>query len=104
MSKSFRRSVLPETAESICCKLGVAACMLDVPVAEVVLHCPRIVPIVRQFEAATMAKHMGVHRKWQSGLPAGSSDQLSRRGIRQRPTTLRDKHVWSITVVTLEAS
>jgi hypothetical protein len=44
--------------------------VLDVLVPEVVLHGPRVVPIIGQLKPAGMAKHVRVDRKWHlGGLP-----------------------------------
>ncbi len=74
--------ILPESTESICCKLGIAAGVLDVPVAQIMLKRPCIVAVDRQLEAASVAQHVGMDGERQSGLSTGSGDQLSHSGIR----------------------
>ncbi len=56
--------VFPKILESVWSKLGVADGVLDVPVPEVLLDCPGVVPGVRQEEARRVSKHVRVDREW----------------------------------------
>jgi hypothetical protein len=54
---------LPETAESIRRKFGVATSMLDIGMGEVVLKGPRVVTVICELDAAGMAEHVGMRRE-----------------------------------------
>ena len=73
------RSVLPEVAESRRGQLGVANRVLDILVAEILLDCSRIVPIVGEFVSRCMSKHVRVNRELELGHFPSSGDEFANR-------------------------
>ena len=80
----LRRSVLPEVLEPFRRQLGVAYCMHDVLVPEVVLESPRVTPIVGQLVATGMAKHVWMHWELKLGSDRQTRKQLSKPRRRHR--------------------
>ena len=76
---SSERSVAPEIFEPVRRQLGVAHRVLDVLVAEVGLHRPRVCALVGELVAAGMAQHVRVHpmtsarRPWRRAAACGRS-------------------------------
>jgi hypothetical protein len=60
---SPRLSILPKPVKPARGQLGVFDGVLNVPVAEVVLQGARVLPVIRQLEAAGMPQHVGMHRE-----------------------------------------
>jgi hypothetical protein len=58
-------SVLPKAVELARGQLGVPDCVLNVPVLEVMLQGPGVLPIICEFEAAGVAQHVRVNRERQ---------------------------------------
>src|SRR5262249_45015165 len=58
-----RSSILPEAVEPARGQLGVPDRVLNVPVPEIMLQSPRVLPVIRQLEAAGMPQHMRVNRE-----------------------------------------
>src|SRR6516225_2491600 len=56
-------SIRPEALEAVCRQLRVSDGVLDVAVAEIMLHPAGILTIVREFEAAGMPEHVRVNRE-----------------------------------------
>lgn len=89
-------SISPKVPEAIRRQFGVAHRMLDVAMAKVCLEPPRIVPFVRQREAAGVSQHVRV------GFEAEASRRTSalykprkaRRG--ERRAALGHKHEWRL--------
>ena len=59
-------SVFPKALEPIRRQLGVADSVLDVPVPEVVLKRPRVVPVIGELEPAGMPGHVGMNGEGQT--------------------------------------
>jgi hypothetical protein len=53
----------PEVSESVARQLGIANCVLDVPVAEIGLQRAGVVAIIGQLEAAGVPQHVRMDRK-----------------------------------------
>jgi hypothetical protein len=67
--------------------------MLDVPVAEVVLQGPRVVPIIGQLKPAGMAKHVRVDWEWHlGGLPEALDEPMETDGT-DWPAALGNEYV-----------
>ena len=100
----MRGSVLPEPVEPIRREVGIACRVRNVLVAEIVLYRSRIVAIVRELVAASMAQHVRVNGEGKRCLTAGSSDHLAhcRRG--ERPFALGHKNVGRRSIVALNWS
>ncbi len=80
-----RRLVAPEVFEAVGRQLRVSHRVLDVPVAEVVLNRPGVMPLVGELEAAGVAQHMRVDWKAELRLVAGSGDDLPDGGSVMAP-------------------
>ena len=65
-------SVLPKAVESICCQLRVSDRMRDVLVTQILLNRSRVMPVIRQLVAASMAEHVRVNGKRYGSISAGS--------------------------------
>lgn len=71
--------------------------MLNIPVPQVMLNRPGVVPLVRQVEAAGVAQHVGVRREIKAGRTPGPGDQLAvNRGqttVYAIPSVARHRHL-----------
>ena len=70
-------SIPPEILEPARCQLGVANCMLYVPMPHVVLNRPGIMPLARQIEPGRVAQHVGMDRELDAGQLAGPRNHLA---------------------------
>jgi hypothetical protein len=61
--KKTCKLVFPKVLEPGRAEFGIADCVLDVLVPEIVLNRPRIVSLVGELVAAGMTEHVGVYRK-----------------------------------------
>ena len=77
------RSVLPEILEPLRRQLGVAYCVHDVLVPEVMLERSRVTSIVGELVAAGMAKHVRMYWEMKLGTDRQSGKQLSKPRRRQ---------------------
>ena len=69
--------------------------------AQIMLDRPRILAIVGELIAGSVAQHVGVNRELDAGLSSGPADDLAHRIGRERRLTLADEHVGGIWVVPL---
>src|SRR5262245_9213636 len=69
-------SVLPETIEAVGAKLRISHGMHDVAVAQEVLQRAGIDAVIRQFEPAAVAQHVGMYRKGQLGQFPSTTDHF----------------------------
>src|SRR6516162_2464634 len=71
---------------------GIALGRRDPTMAEILLNSPDRLPIVHQLVAGSMAEHVRVHRKGQSDLLTGLTQQQPKCSIGHRATALRHEH------------
>jgi hypothetical protein len=67
--------------------------MRDVLVTQILLNCSRIMPVIRQLVAASMAQHVRMYGKRDSSDAPGACDNLAHTGIGHRAFALGGKHV-----------
>ena len=82
----------PEIVELAAIQLGIAHRAVDALVPEVVLQAARIMPGLRQREAACMAQHVRMHAEAKARRLASARDQLAYAGARKGRPALSDKH------------
>jgi len=70
--------------------------------AQVMLDSPRILAVVGQLIAGSMAQHVGVDRELDTGLSSCPADDLAHRIGGERRLALADEHVGSIWVIPLQ--
>jgi hypothetical protein len=58
---SLRKLVLPKFLKTTGCKLGIAHCVLNILVSQIVLNGSRIVPLIHQLVSTGMSKHVRVN-------------------------------------------
>src|SRR5664279_5170315 len=95
-------SFTPEVFETIRCQLGIAGGVLEVAVSQVLLDCPRILPVVGQFVSGGVAQHMWVNLERDAGLAPSPFDDLTYCINGERSLALADKHVGRARVVPLQ--
>ena len=57
-------SVLPEVIEPTGRQLGIPDGVADAGVSEILLYCPRVLPLIGQVEAGGMSEHMSMDAEW----------------------------------------
>ena len=72
-------SVPPEILEPVRRQVRVACGVLNIPMPEVLLYRPGVLPVVGQFVASRMTEHMRVDGKLDARLPSGAGYDLSHR-------------------------
>jgi hypothetical protein len=85
-------SVLPEILEPRWRQLGVAHCVLNIPVAEVSLQGAGVVALVSQGKTAGVPQHMRMGLEGQLGLPARPFDHAGEASRAERCPAFRGKH------------
>ena len=86
----------PKILEPRRCQLGVAHRVLDIPVAEIGLQGPRVVPLVRQRIAAGMPQHVRVRLEAKLGLSPGPLDHAGEPGGAEGRAALRREYEWRL--------
>ena len=76
--------VLPEPLEPIRGQLRVPCRVLNIPVPEVVLNRPRVVPVIGELVPAGVTQHVGMNRKAQPSLLTRPRHELPHRGVGER--------------------
>jgi hypothetical protein len=72
--------------------------MLDVPVPEVLLDCPGVVPSVRQVEARRVSKHVRVDRERELRESPRPGRELPDVGRGERSSALREENVGRVRI------
>ena len=83
---NWKPSVPPEPLEPLGRQFSIPHGVLDVLVPEVVLDRPGVVAVVRQFEAAAVAEHVGMDGKAHGGFFPGSREELAEHRPKRRKT------------------
>src|ERR1019366_5069643 len=91
-AKQTPASIPPKTLESRRAELRVPDGVLNVPMPEPQLQCPRIVTVIGQLEAAGMPEHVGMHRESNLGLYTGARDHLAHAIGAHRSTAFGYEH------------
>jgi hypothetical protein len=90
-NQGFFLLILPEPRKAPWRKLGIPYCVLDIPMPEVRLQRPRIVPRVRQGVAARMPQHVGMGLEPQPCRLASTLDHPAEARSVERGSAFGDK-------------
>src|SRR5689334_7864660 len=99
-----RLLVLPKRLESIDCQLGISHRVLNIPMAEIMLDRPRIVPFICELESAGVTQHVRVYGKVELSALTSASDDLPNRRIRHRSTPLGREDVRAHRIIAPKSS
>jgi hypothetical protein len=85
--------ILPKGFEPLRTELGVSHGVRDVPMPEILLNRPRVVPLVRQLVARRMTEHVRMNGEGEFRELAGARDELPGRRRRHGSAALRDEQI-----------
>ncbi len=94
--------VFPKGLEALRAKLGVAHCVRDVPMPEVLLDRSGVVPLIGELVAGRVPEHVRMDREGEFRALAGARDQLPCRRRRHRSAALRHEQVGRLRILTAE--
>src|SRR5579862_5514030 len=95
-------SIFPKGFEPIRRQFCVSNGVLDVLVAQIVLHRARVLPVIRQLIAARMPQHMRMDREWKRPVLPYPGDHLPEAGRRDWCSSLREEYVAPLDLLALE--